>query len=146
MRWKAKARLIIGKFWRRQWRQCSSACDPVCFCPHCTPIIGSTFNYQFSPGDANFRSGFIGALFGNIVEEALHIGPTLMVILCALITEYLDVSPIALIELLRGISKRIESYAGSLLSCHIRPESYRIIGSFNQGRLSVGIDAHRGWV
>ncbi|GBE82098.1 hypothetical protein SCP_0404770 [Sparassis crispa] len=64
--------------------------------------------------NANFQSSCIGVLFANITEPDLEIGPTLMVILTALISEYLYMSPISPVNLLRGLSKRLSLYSGSI--------------------------------
>ncbi|KAH9952123.1 ARM repeat-containing protein [Amylocystis lapponica] len=65
-------------------------------------------------GSTTFRSGFIGALFASIVDLDSEIGPTLMVILAALISEYLYMSPMSPIDLLRGLSLRLAHYSVSI--------------------------------
>lgn len=65
-------------------------------------------------GTAAFRSGCIGALFASIIDSDAEIGPTLMVILAASISEYLYMSPMSPLDLLRGLSLRLSHYSGNL--------------------------------
>ncbi|KAI0707595.1 ARM repeat-containing protein [Earliella scabrosa] len=64
--------------------------------------------------DAGWRSACIGVLFTAIIDKDSEVGPSLMVILTALFCEYLELSPISPVELLRGIAARIASYSPSV--------------------------------
>lgn len=64
-------------------------------------------------GDSSWRSGCIGVLFTTLVCQDAEAGPTLMVILTALMCEYLELSPISPVELLRGLATRLSSYSGT---------------------------------
>ena len=64
---------------------------------------------------SDFRSGCIGALFARIPDAEADIGPTLMVILTALIVEYLPLSPLSPTALLRGLGSWVGSYGGAYL-------------------------------
>ena len=61
--------------------------------------------------EAGWRSACIGVLFTAIIDKDSEVGPSLMVILTALFCEYLELSPISPVELLRGIAARIASYS-----------------------------------
>ncbi|OJT09138.1 AP-4 complex subunit epsilon [Trametes pubescens] len=63
-------------------------------------------------GDGSWRSGCIGVLFTTLVDHDAEAGPTLMVILTALMCEYLELSPISPVELLRGLATRLSFYSG----------------------------------
>ncbi len=65
-----------------------------------------------SQADSAWRSGCIGVLFTSVIDKDSEVGPTLMVILTALFCEYLELSPISPIELLRGLADRLASYSG----------------------------------
>ncbi|KAL1944674.1 hypothetical protein VTO73DRAFT_3104 [Trametes versicolor] len=65
-------------------------------------------------GDSSWRSGCIGVLFTTLVDQDAEAGPTLMVILTALMCEYLELSPISPVELLRGLATRLSSYSASI--------------------------------
>ncbi|TFY64690.1 hypothetical protein EVJ58_g2464 [Rhodofomes roseus] len=73
---------------------------------------------------SEFKSGCVGALFAQVPEKEVEIGPTLMVILTALIVEYLPLSPLSPTALLRGLGSRVGSYTVSIqdacLLCMIR--------------------------
>ncbi|EPS95437.1 hypothetical protein FOMPIDRAFT_1038502 [Fomitopsis schrenkii] len=73
---------------------------------------------------SEFKSGCIGALFARVPETDVEIGPSLMVILAALIVEYLSLSPLSPTALLRGLGSRVGSYGVSVqdagLICMIR--------------------------
>ncbi|RPD66372.1 ARM repeat-containing protein [Lentinus tigrinus ALCF2SS1-7] len=64
--------------------------------------------------DSTWRSGCIGVLFTSVIDKDSEVGPTLMVILTALCCEYLELSPISPIELLRGLAGRLSSYSASV--------------------------------
>ncbi|RDX56517.1 ARM repeat-containing protein [Lentinus brumalis] len=64
--------------------------------------------------DSAWRSGCIGVLFTSVIDKDSEVGPTLMVILTALFCEYLELSPISPIELLRGVADRLASYSASI--------------------------------
>ena len=49
-----------------------------------------------------------------MIDPDADIGPTLIVILTASICEYLHMSPISPLELLRGMSQRVPRYSGTL--------------------------------
>ncbi|KAH9930688.1 ARM repeat-containing protein [Fomitopsis serialis] len=74
--------------------------------------------------NAEFKSGCVGALFARVPEVEAEVGPTLMVILTALIVEYLPLSPLSPTALLRGLGGRAGSYNVSIqdacLLCMIR--------------------------
>ncbi|KAI0929134.1 hypothetical protein AcW1_006156 [Taiwanofungus camphoratus] len=65
-------------------------------------------------GSTTFRSGCIGVSFAHVVEPDIQIGPTLMVIVSALVTEYLHMAPMSPDNLLHGLSTRLLSYAASI--------------------------------
>ncbi|KAI0819517.1 ARM repeat-containing protein [Trametes gibbosa] len=65
-------------------------------------------------GPSAWRSGCIGVLFATLVDRDTEAGPTLMVILTALLCEYLPLSPISPVKLLRGISARLSLHAASI--------------------------------
>ncbi|KZT71326.1 ARM repeat-containing protein [Daedalea quercina L-15889] len=73
---------------------------------------------------SEFKSGCVGALFARVPETDEDIGPTLTVILTALIVEYLPLSPLSPTALLRGLGSRVGSYGVSIqdacLLCMIR--------------------------
>ena len=48
-----------------------------------------------------------------ISDSSTELGPTIMVIVAALICEYLELSPTSPIELLRGLAHRLPSYSGA---------------------------------
>lgn len=52
-------------------------------------------------------------------EADTEIGPTLMVILTALIVEYLPLSPLSPTALLRGLGSRVGSYSGAYLAVFV---------------------------
>lgn len=52
-------------------------------------------------------------LFTTLVDQDAEAGPTLMVILTALMCEYLELSPISPMDLLRGLATRLSSYSGT---------------------------------
>ncbi|OBZ69200.1 AP-3 complex subunit delta [Grifola frondosa] len=80
--------------------------------------------------DSTFRSGCIGALFASVADVGSDIGPTLMVILSALTCEYLVLSPISPIDLLRGFAGRLSSYSASIQDACI----------LSMMRISIGCD------
>ncbi|KAI0780693.1 ARM repeat-containing protein [Trametes elegans] len=63
---------------------------------------------------SSWRSGCIGVLFTSVIEEECEFGPTLMVILTALLCEYLELSPTSPVEILRGLAKKLPSYGASI--------------------------------
>ncbi|KAI0729907.1 ARM repeat-containing protein [Fomitopsis betulina] len=73
---------------------------------------------------SEFKSGCIGALFARASESDVEIGPSLMVILVALIVEYLSLSPLSPVALLRGLGSRVGSHGvpvqDACLVCMIR--------------------------
>ena len=62
--------------------------------------------------DSSWRSACIGVLFACVINQDDEVGPTLMVILTALLCEYLELSPISPVELLRGLGTRLSYYSG----------------------------------
>lgn len=74
--------------------------------------------------DISFRSGCIGSLFASVIAQDSQIGPTMMIVLVALVTEFLSLSPTSPMNLLVGISRRLSSYSVSIqdacLLCMIR--------------------------
>ncbi|OCH93386.1 ARM repeat-containing protein [Obba rivulosa] len=72
----------------------------------------------------SFRDGYMGAMSATLVEPQSEIGPSLMVIICALISEYLATCPIAPVKILDALSERIATYSASIqdacLLCMIR--------------------------
>ncbi|PCH37830.1 ARM repeat-containing protein [Wolfiporia cocos MD-104 SS10] len=72
----------------------------------------------------SFKSSCVGALFTNIIETERQISPTFIVILAALAAEYLSISAVPPIVLLRGFCERIASYVASVqdacLLCMLR--------------------------
>ncbi|KAH9857122.1 ARM repeat-containing protein [Lenzites betulinus] len=65
-------------------------------------------------GNSTWKSGCIGVLFATLADNDTEAGPTLIVILTALLCEYLPLSPISPVELLRSISARVSSYSASI--------------------------------
>ena len=65
---------------------------------------------------SEFKSSCIGTLFSRVPAADAEIGPTLMVILTALIVEYLPLSPLSPTALLRGLGSRVGSYGGAYIS------------------------------
>ena len=57
-------------------------------------------------------------LFTSVIDRESEVGPTLMVILTALLCEYLELSPISPAELLHGLAGRLSSYSGTSISAH----------------------------
>ena len=66
-------------------------------------------------GDSTWRGGCIGALFATLTDPECEIGPTLMVILTALLCEYLQLSPVSPLDILRGLGSRVAAYAGKCI-------------------------------
>ncbi|KAH9901574.1 ARM repeat-containing protein [Cubamyces lactineus] len=65
-------------------------------------------------GDSSWRTICIGVLFITLTDPASEIGATLMVILTALLCEYLQLTPISPTDILRGLSSRVSAYAASI--------------------------------
>ncbi|KAJ8474319.1 hypothetical protein ONZ51_g7305 [Trametes cubensis] len=64
--------------------------------------VGETLSRMHS-GDSTWRGGCIGVLFATLTDPDSEIGPTLMVILTALLCEYLQLSPVSPLDILRGL-------------------------------------------
>ncbi|KAI0362383.1 ARM repeat-containing protein [Trametes cingulata] len=62
-------------------------------------------------GDSSWRSGCLGVLFASLVDKDTEVGATLMVIVTALLCEYLELSPISPVEVLRALAGRLSSYS-----------------------------------
>ncbi|KAI0372895.1 ARM repeat-containing protein [Pilatotrama ljubarskyi] len=65
-------------------------------------------------GDSSWRSGCLGVLFASLVDKDAEVGPTLMVIVTALLCEYLELSPISPDGILRSLASRLSSYSAAL--------------------------------
>ncbi|KAI0333484.1 ARM repeat-containing protein, partial [Cubamyces sp. BRFM 1775] len=75
--------------------------------------VGETLSRMHS-GDSSWRSGCIGVLFSTLTDPDSEIDPTLVVILTALLCEYLQLSPISPTDILRGLGSRVSAYAASI--------------------------------
>ncbi|KAL7283586.1 hypothetical protein ACG7TL_003021 [Trametes sanguinea] len=64
--------------------------------------------------DGSWRSSWIGVLFTTLIDQEAEVGPTLMVILTALLCEYSELSPISPIEMLRGLAERMPAYSPAI--------------------------------
>ena len=64
-----------------------------------------------------FRAGFIGVLAASLDNSPPDekIGPTMTVILCATVCEYLDLLPIPPIQALQGLARLLPPHSGALL-------------------------------
>ncbi|KAI0636737.1 ARM repeat-containing protein [Trametes polyzona] len=65
-------------------------------------------------GNSAWRSACLGVLFATLVDKESEAGPTLMVILTALLCEYLELSPVSPEELLRGLAASLPLYSASI--------------------------------
>ncbi|KAI0672983.1 ARM repeat-containing protein [Trametes maxima] len=63
---------------------------------------------------SSWRSGCLGVLFAAVVDQDREISPTFMVVLAALLCEYLALSPISPIEILKGLARRLSAYSVSV--------------------------------
>ncbi|KAI0647300.1 ARM repeat-containing protein [Trametes meyenii] len=63
---------------------------------------------------SSWRSGCIGVLFATVVGQDRQVSPTLMVVLAALLCEYLSLSPISPTEILRGLASKLSAYSASV--------------------------------
>ncbi|OSD08617.1 ARM repeat-containing protein [Trametes coccinea BRFM310] len=64
--------------------------------------------------DGSWRSSWIGVLFTTLIDQEAEVGPTLMVILTALLCEYSELSPISPVEMLRGLAERMPAYSPAI--------------------------------
>ena len=66
--------------------------------------------------DSTWRRECIGVLFTSMIDSDGEVGPTLIVILTALLCEYLDLSPISPPDLSRGLPERLSSSTSQYLA------------------------------
>ncbi|KAG9316700.1 armadillo-type protein [Chiua virens] len=64
--------------------------------------------------EMSFRISSITALGVSLTESEVHIGPTLMVVISALVSEYCGKVSTSPVEMLRGIAARLGSYSPSV--------------------------------
>ena len=62
-------------------------------------------------GETTSRISCVAALAVSLMEPEVRIGPTLMVVISALVSEYCGKVSISPVEMLRGIATRLASYA-----------------------------------
>jgi len=62
-------------------------------------------------GDPSSRISFVTMLAVSLTEPEVRVGPTLMVVISALVSEYCGKVSISPVEMLRGIATRLASYA-----------------------------------
>lgn len=62
-------------------------------------------------GDTSSRISCVTALAVSLTEPEMRVGPTMMVVISALVSEYCGKISISPLEMLRGIATRLASYA-----------------------------------
>ena len=67
----------------------------------------------FVAATAEFRSAFLGVMFALLDDSEQTLGPTMTVIISALVCEYQDSSPVPPARLLQGLASQLPLYNGS---------------------------------
>ena len=62
---------------------------------------------------SEFRSAFLGVMFALLDASQQTLGPTMTVIISALVCEYQDSSPVPPARLLQGLASQLSLYNGS---------------------------------
>jgi AP-4 complex subunit epsilon-1 len=83
-----------------------------CMCNYCITDVALT-----APVDITSRISCVTALAVPVTELDARIGPTLMVVISALVCEYCGKIAISPLALLQGMASRLVSYGGAYKTC-----------------------------